>query len=126
MAGVAPRVLLVALALVCGGVGVSGLRSSHRCGQAQRAARTAAIAALSGVAGDIADHCDDPRDEVVGAVTLGSRGEHELAVSLARRVATRNPEDYLGWLAIYRLGGDQRALARAHRLNPRAVPAPSR
>lgn len=126
MARVASRVLLVALALVCAVVSVSGLRASHGCDQAQGAARTAAAAALSGVARDIADRCDDPRDEITGAVTLGSRGERELAVALARRVATQNPQDYLGWLAIYRLGGDQRALARAHRLNPRAVPAPPR
>jgi hypothetical protein len=33
-----------------------------------------------------------------------------------------SPDDYLGWLGLYRLTGDRGALRRAHELNPRAVP----
>lgn len=120
------RILLVALALICAGAGALGLRSNARCEQAQRSARSAPTVALPRIARDIGDRCGDPRDAVVGAVVVGSRGEREVAVSIARRVAAQHPQDYIGWLAVYRLGGDQRALARAHRLNPRAVPAPSR
>jgi hypothetical protein len=123
---VALRVLFVALALVCAGVGAHALRADHRCSRAQAAARTAAPAALPGVARAIGDRCGDPRAEVIGAVLIGGRGERRLATALARRVAIQHPEDYIGWLAIYRIGGDERALARAHALNPRAVPLPGR
>jgi hypothetical protein len=123
---VALRVLILALALVCAGVGAHALRADHRCTQAQAAARTAEPAALPGVARTIGDRCGDPRAEVIGAVLIGGRGERGLATALARRVAAQHPEDYIGWLAIYRIGGDQRALARAHALNPRAVPPPAR
>jgi hypothetical protein len=123
---VALRVLFLALALVCAVVGAHALRAEHRCTQAQADARTAAPSALPGVANAIADHCGDPRQEVIGAVLIGGRGQREVATALARRVAAQHPDDYLGWLAIYRIGGDQRALARAHALNPRAVPPPAR
>jgi hypothetical protein len=123
---VALRVLFLALALVCAVVGAHALRAEHRCTQAQADARTAAPSALPGVANAIADHCGDPRQEVIGAVLIGGRGQRDVATALARRVAAQHPDDYLGWLAIYRIGGDQRALARAHALNPRAVPPPAR
>ena len=120
------RVLFLALALVCAGVGAHALRADHRCTQAQAEARTAAPAALPGVANAIADRCGDPRQQIIGAVLIGGRGRRDLATALARRVAAQHPDDYLGWLAIYRIGGDQRALARAHALNPRAVPPRAR
>jgi hypothetical protein len=123
---VALRALYVVLALVCIGVGAHALRADHRCAQAKADARTAPAGALAGVADEIADRCGDPRDEIVGAVLIGGRGQRALATSLARRIAAQHPDDYLGWLAIYRIGGDQRALARAHALNPRAVPLPAR
>jgi hypothetical protein len=123
---VALRVLFVALALVCVGVGAHALRADHRCTQAQGDARTAPAGALPGVANAIAERCGDPREQIVGAVLIGGRGQRALATGLARRIAAQHPDDYLGWLAIYRIGGDQRALARAHALNPRAVPRPDR
>jgi hypothetical protein len=123
---VALRVLFVALAVVCAGVGAHALRADHRCNEAQADARSAPAGALRGVANAIAERCGDPRDQIVGAVLIGGRGQRALATGLARRVAAQHPDDYLGWLAIYRIGGDQRALARAHALNPRAVPRPDR
>jgi hypothetical protein len=123
---VALRVLFLALALVCVAVGAHALRSDHRCTQAQASVRTVAPAALPAVADEIADRCGDPRQQIIGAVLIGGRGQRALAMALARRTAAQHPDDYLGWLAIYRIGGDQRALARAHALNPRAVPPPAR
>ena len=41
---------------------------------------------------------------------------------LAREMTRQHPDDYLGWLGVYRLTGDRDALARAHALNPRGVP----
>jgi hypothetical protein len=123
---VALRVLFLAFALVCAAVGAHALRADHRCAQAQADARTAAPAGLPGVANAIAARCGDPRDEVIGAVLIGGRGQRGLATALARRTARQHPEDYIGWLAIYRIGGDEGALARAHALNPRAVPPPAR
>jgi hypothetical protein len=35
-----------------------------------------------------------------------------------------SPDDYNGWLALYRLTGERSALARAHQLNPRGTPGP--
>jgi hypothetical protein len=123
---VALRVLVVCLAVLCAAVGAHALRADHRCADAKAAARTVAHAALPGVARAIGDRCGDPRDEVIGAVLIGGRGQRGLATSLARRVAAQHPDDYIGWLAVYRIGGDERALARAHALNPRAVPPPGR
>jgi hypothetical protein len=123
---VAVRVLFVALAVVCAGVGAHALRADHRCTRAQADARSAPTAALPGVADAIAERCGDPRAQIIGAVLIGGRGQRALATGLARRIAAQHPDDYLGWLAVYRIGGDRRALARAHALNPRAVPQPGR
>jgi hypothetical protein len=35
-----------------------------------------------------------------------------------------HPQDYVGWLVVWRLSGSRGALARAHALNPRGTPAP--
>jgi hypothetical protein len=123
---VALRVAFLVVAALCAVVGAHALRADHRCKDAQASARTAPAADLPGVARAIGDRCGDPREAVIGAVLIGGRGERAVATSLARRVATQHPDDYIGWLAVYRIGGDERALARAHELNPRAVPPPGR
>ncbi len=120
------RVACIAVAVLCAVVGARALRSDHRCEDAQASARTAPAGELADVARAIGDRCGDPREEIVGAVLIGGRGQRSVATSLARRVAAQHPDDYIGWLAVYRIGGDERALARAHALNPRAVPPPGR
>jgi hypothetical protein len=110
------RALLIVLAAVCAVVAVTGLRSDHRC--------TQALAAHDGPR--VADHCGDPRDRAETAALLAARGRLAPARQLARRMVRDSPQDYLGWLALGRLAGDRRALARAHALNPRGVPPPAR
>ena len=110
------RALLIVLAAVCAIVAVTGLRSDHRC--------TQAVAAHDGPR--VAADCGDPRDRAETAALLASHGRLASARQLARSMVHDSPQDYLGWLALGRLTGDQRALARAHALNPRGVPPPAR
>jgi hypothetical protein len=116
------RVLAVVLAAVAVVVAVQALRADHRCAQVQDRAGRAARAQLAGFAREAADRCGDPRNEawVIGVATL--RGDRGAAIDLARRMTRSSPDDYLGWLGVYRLTGDRGALARAHALNPRGVP----
>jgi hypothetical protein len=116
------RALAVALAAVAVVVAVHALRADHRCAQVQDRALGAARGQLSGFAREAADHCGDPRNEawVIGVAML--RGDRRTATDLARRMTRSSPNDYLGWLGLYRLTGDRGALARAHALNPRGVP----
>jgi hypothetical protein len=117
------RVVLVVLALVAAGVGAHALRADHRCTRLQDRAGHAPGSALTGFARDAAGECGDPRSEawVIGVATL--RGNRSAAIGLAREMTREHPDDYLGWLGLYRLTGDRTALARAHALNPRAIRA---
>jgi hypothetical protein len=110
------RALLIVLAAVCAVVAVAGLRSDHRCTQARAAHDGPRVAAA----------CGDPRDRAETAALLAARGRLAPAQQLARSMVRDSPQDYLGWLALGRLSGDRRALARAHALNPRGVPPPAR
>src|SRR4051794_40977689 len=114
------RIALVALAVAGAAVGGQALRADHRCQRAQDQALRASAAAFTREA---AQRCGDPRDEawVIGVATL--RGDRAAAIELARSMTRARPDDYLGWLGVYRLTGDRGALARAHALNPRGVPA---
>jgi hypothetical protein len=116
------RVLALALAVVAVVVAALALRSDHRCAAVQDDAGRAARGQLSGLAREAADRCGDPRNEawVIGVATL--RGDRAAAIDLARRMTRSSPDDYLGWLGLYRLTGDRGALQRAHELNPRGVP----
>ena len=116
MARLAVRALLIVLAAVCVVVATAGLRRDHACSGARSGADWRAVAA----------HCGDPRDRAETAALLASKGRRTDAVALARRMVHDAPQDYLGWLALGRLAGDGRALARAHALNPRGVPLPAR
>jgi hypothetical protein len=116
------RVLALALAVVAVAVAALALRTDHRCAQVQDRATRAARAQVAGLARELADRCGDPRNGawVIGVATL--RGDRGAAIDLARRMTRSSPDDYLGWLGLYRLTGDRGALQRAHELNPRAVP----
>jgi cytochrome c-type biogenesis protein CcmH/NrfG len=116
MAPLAVRAVLIVLAAACVAVAVGGLRHDHACTEARAAGRWRAVAA----------HCGDPRDRAQTAALLASKGRRTEALALARRMVRDSPQDYLGWLALGRLGGDGHALARAHALNPRGVPPPAR
>ena len=124
MTPLAARALLILLAVVCAVVAVTGLRSDHRCTQARTAVLHGDSSAAAATA--VADRCGDPRDRAFAAALMAQRGRAAPARQLARRMVRDSPQDYLGWLALGRLTNDQRALARAHALNPRGVPPPAR
>jgi hypothetical protein len=117
------RIVLIVLALGAAGVGVHALSADHRCAQLQDRAGRAPAAQLTAFAREAADRCGDPRSEawVIGVATL--RGNRAAAIDLARSMTRAHPDDYLGWLGLYRLTSDRAALRRAHALDPRAVPA---
>jgi hypothetical protein len=116
------RVAAIALAAVAVVVAVHALRVDHRCARVQDQAGRAPRSQLAALAREAADRCGDPRNEawVIGVASL--RGDRAAATDLARRMTRARPDDYLGWLGLYRLTGDRGALARAHALNPRGVP----
>ena len=123
MTTLAVRALLILLAAVGAVVAVTGLRSDHRCTQARTAVLHGDYSAAA--ATTLADRCGDPRDRAYAAATMAQKGHPAPARQLARRMVRDSPQDYLGWLALGRLTNDQRALARAHALNPRGVPPPA-
>jgi hypothetical protein len=116
------RVAASALACCAVVVAVLALRTDHRCAAVQDDAGRAARSELTRLAHKASERCGDPRNEawVVGVATV--RGDRAAAIDLARRMTRSSPDDYIGWLGLYRLTGDRRALARAHELNPRGVP----
>jgi hypothetical protein len=116
------RVLAVALAAVAVFVAVQALRVDHHCAAVQNAAGHAPRSEMATFARQAAERCGDPRNEafVIGIAVL--RGDRAAATGLARQMTRQHPDDYLGWLGVYRLTGDREALARAHALNPRGVP----
>jgi hypothetical protein len=118
------RLLLAGLAAVAIAVAATSLRSDHRCAEAKAAAKRAPAAELSAVATQTADRCGDPRDAALVSLVLTARGQRASALTLARRMTRDHPQDYLGWLVVWRLSGSRAALARAHALNPRGTPAP--
>lgn len=116
------RVAALALAAAAVVVAVHALRADHRCAALQNAAGHAPRSEMATFARQAAERCGDPRNEafVIGIAVL--RGDRAAATDLARRMTRQHPDDYLGWLGVYRLTGDRGALARAHALNPRGVP----
>jgi hypothetical protein len=112
----------LALAAVAIFVAAHALRAGDRCAAARDAATRASRAQVAPLARRAADRCADPRDDawVIGVAML--RGDRATAADIARGMTRSSPDDYLGWLGLYRVTGDRGALEHAHALNPRAVP----
>jgi len=117
------RLVLVGLAVVSVAVAAHSLRADHRCSQSKARAARAPVDQLAAIAAATADRCGDPRDSAVLSLLLTARGQRATALGLARRMTRAHPDDYLGWLVVWRLSGERTALARAHALNPRGTPA---
>jgi hypothetical protein len=120
---VAARLLVLALAAVAVAVSAHALRADDRCTDVKARARTAPRAELAAIADETAARCGDPRDSAVVTLVLTARGRRATALGLARRMTSAHPDDYLGWLIVWRLSGDRRAHARAEELNPRGTPS---
>jgi hypothetical protein len=121
---VAARLALAALAVAGAVVAIHALRVDHRCGEVKAAALRGPAGELAGLARTATDRCGAPADRAVVIVALITRHRPGLAVEVARKMTESSPDDYNGWLALYRLSGDREALARAHELNPRGTPTP--
>jgi tetrahydromethanopterin S-methyltransferase subunit D len=116
------RVLLVALAAVAVVVGVHALRADHRCAEAKAAAASATPGASAAALAAGAGLCGDPRDRALISLYLLRHQQRGAALDVARGMTRATPDDYLGWLVVWRLSGDRRALARAQVFNPRGTP----
>jgi hypothetical protein len=119
---VAIRLALAALAVAGAVVAIHALRVDHRCGEVKAAALRGPAGELAGLARTATDRCGAPADRAVVIVALITRHRPGLAVEVTRKMTESSPDDYNGWLVLYRLTGDRDALARAHELNPRGVP----
>jgi hypothetical protein len=114
---VAVRVAIVALAAAAIVFLGSRLRDHDRC-EAAQAAVTTHVA-------QVTDSCRDP-DVIAGAsAALLNAGRSEEGLRLARESVRREPESFIGWVAMGLAlrdrdpAGSRRALARAEELNPR-------
>ena len=113
-------VVLAAAAIVLLG---SRLRDHDRC--------DAARAAVAQHVGELTSSCRDP-DVIAGAsVVLRAGGKADQGLRLARESVRREPESFVGWVALGLAlrerdpAGARRALARAQELNPRWQGLPS-
>jgi hypothetical protein len=118
------RLLLAALAVAAIAVGATSLRNDHRCADVRAQARTAPAGALGPIGTEVIARCGDPRDRAIVALVLVNRGHRREAIDVTRRMTQTTPDDYIGWLALWRLTDERAALVRAHRLNPRGTPTP--
>jgi len=114
-------VLLGALAAVAIAAGAVALRTDDRCAAAKDALSAARGGDMVAAATRVADRCGDPRDRARADLQLIANDRRADAVALARRMVRDNPEDYVGWVAVYRLTGSRAAFQRARELNPRGV-----
>ena len=131
----AERGALTALAAVALAVALHGLARHGDCAGAfarvQRLQPGQAVAAAA-VARDVGKACDEPRAVVIAAAFIDHAGARGAATGLARTLVGEAPQAYVGWLTLGRLlqtqdrAASRAALARAHALNPRGVPAPAR
>ncbi len=119
----AARLLLLGLVVVGAVVAVHALRTDHRCAEVKTAAAHGPLNQPAVVAREAAERCGDPRDRAVVALVLVAHRQRGAALDLARRMTRSSPDDYLGWLVVWRLTGARDALARAHALNPRGTPS---
>jgi hypothetical protein len=120
---VAARLLLLGLAAAAVAVAIQALDADDRCAELKATASEVPLRQPAAVARAAAARCGDPRDRAVVALLLTTRGQRPAALDLARRMTRSSPDDYLGWLIVWRLSGAREALARAHALNPRGTPA---
>jgi hypothetical protein len=116
-------------------VGVHALRDRHTCTSAITDAVTVGRddrTAARRLRGELARNCSDPAQRIRGVFALGSRGHVDQAAGLAREMTRNAPDDYQGWAILARIlqgrdaAGSRAAFSRAHALNPRGSPAPSR
>jgi hypothetical protein len=117
------RVILVALATCAVVLGARALRDDPRCSQVTKEAGTLPAGRLSTIPRAAIHACGDPSDRGVIALVLRARHRDDAADDLARRMTVAAPDDYTGWLLVWRFTGSRSALAVAHRLNPRGTPA---
>jgi hypothetical protein len=111
------RIAIVAVAAAAIVLLGSRLRDHDRCDSAQAAVATH-VAALTA-------SCRDP-DVIAGAsAALLTAGRHADGLRLARESVRREPDSFIGWVALGLAlrdrdpAGSRRALARAKALNPR-------
>jgi hypothetical protein len=111
------RIAIVALAAAAIVLLGSRLRDHDRCQSAQTATPPRV--------GQLTASCRDP-DVLAGAsAALVAAGKREQAASLARESVRREPDSFIGWVAVAFATRDsdpaqaQRAVARAKALNPR-------
>jgi hypothetical protein len=118
------RIAAIALAACAVVVAIVSLRGDHRCAEVKHDAAQIPLRVAPSALVVASDRCGDARDKILIATYLVARGRRSDANELARRMARSNPDDYVGWLAVWNLTRDPAALARAHALNPRGTPAP--
>ena len=121
-AAIAGRVAAAALAACAVVVAILALRGDHRCSEVKAQVARAPVGQLGAIADETAQRCGDPRDLALVSLAITRRGQRATALALGRRMTRAQPDDYLGWLVVWRLSGDDRAWARAHALNPRGTP----
>lgn len=120
------RVLIVAVALAVGVLGVTRHHDATTCASALRDAQRAA-ADPGRAAGALRAHCRGGDELASGAAALVARGHPGLARALAVAATRREPENARAWLglafALRRTDpeGARRAQARATALNPYAA-----
>lgn len=130
--GAAARLAAVAVAVCCAVVGIAGLRSDSRCAavleRAQRLTPASPAAEGPAVARQAVARCASASRAVEVAVLLSGSGRRADGVAVARGLARREPEDYLGWYALGSLDDDRAgaraALERARALNPSVSATP--
>ncbi len=114
----AGRGLLAALAATCVVAGGLAMRADHRCaGTLSASLRLSAAtpaAQARALARDAAARCDSP-GAVRVAVRLSANGRRADAAAVARALARRSPQDYLGWFALASLTPDPAEAGAARR-----------
>jgi predicted Zn-dependent protease len=114
---VAVRVAIVIVAVAAIVLLGSRLRDHDRCDSAR--------AAVGERAGELTASCRDPDVIASASAVLLAAGQPDRAVRLARESVRREPESFVGWVALGLTlrdrdpAGSRAALARAKALNPR-------
>jgi hypothetical protein len=114
---VAVRVAIVLVAVAAIVLLGSRLRDHDRCDSAR--------AAVGQRTGELITSCRDPDVIASASAVLLAGGQPDQAVRLARESVRREPESFVGWVAMGLTlrdrdpAGSRAALARARALNPR-------
>jgi hypothetical protein len=120
----AVRALLTVLAVAAIAVGATQLRGDRGCRELRADVARAPAGRLAALAAEADARCGAPADRAAVAVTLSFRDRRDLTVRVVRRMTESSPDDYVGWLALWRLTHERAALVRAHELNARGTPSP--